>query len=463
MLTREENELLTRTGPGTPMGMLMRRYWVPALFSDRLAEPDGAPLRVKLLGERLVAFRDTKGRVDRKVQNRDSDYLIDRALQKSGHYTGIRGLGTQDCGIQESMGPIADRTGENLGVGDTAIAKIRPRKRRNSMRALAAIAAAVALLATPAAADPVKIRVSWVAIVSNMPSILFLKPGLARHEGKSYVFEAAHYSSTPLMIPALATGDLDIATFAYSSLGAAIVKAGLDDVRVIADELQDGVEGYYSDEYMVRKDSPIRTVEDLKGKILASSGIGGAMDVPMRGMLKKHGLDPLKDVTIVEVGMPNHRAALADGKVDLISSPLPFSQDPNLRAMARTLFTQHEAAGTTQMIMWSARAGWLAKNRAAVVDFLEDTIRARRWYADPANHDEAVKLVTTLTKEPAEHYKSWLFTKADYFRDPNDEPNLGALQQNLDTLAETNLLPAKIDIAAHADLSLVKEAAARLK
>ncbi len=63
MLTREENELLTRTGPGTPMGALMRRYWIPALFSDRLPEPDCAPVRVRLLGENLVAFRDTEGRV----------------------------------------------------------------------------------------------------------------------------------------------------------------------------------------------------------------------------------------------------------------------------------------------------------------------------------------------------------------------------------------------------------------
>ena len=63
MLSREENELLTRTGPDTPMGALMRRYWIPALFSDQLSEPDGAPVRVKLLGEKLVAFRDTQGRV----------------------------------------------------------------------------------------------------------------------------------------------------------------------------------------------------------------------------------------------------------------------------------------------------------------------------------------------------------------------------------------------------------------
>jgi NitT/TauT family transport system substrate-binding protein len=137
--------------------------------------------------------------------------------------------------------------------------------------------------------------------------------------------------------------------------------------------------------------------------------------------------------------------------------------DPGLRAMARTLFTQRDAAGATQMILWAARAGWLAKNRAAVVDFLEDTIRIRRWYADPANHEEAIKLITAFTKEPADRYDSWLFTKQrDYFRDPNDEPNLAALQQNLDSLIGLNLLPARVDVPAHADLSLVKEAAARV-
>ena len=63
MLTREENELVTKTGPGTPMGEVMRRYWIPALLSRELAEPDGSPVRVQLLGEQLVAFRDTQGRI----------------------------------------------------------------------------------------------------------------------------------------------------------------------------------------------------------------------------------------------------------------------------------------------------------------------------------------------------------------------------------------------------------------
>jgi phenylpropionate dioxygenase-like ring-hydroxylating dioxygenase large terminal subunit len=63
MLSREENEMLTRTGPGTPMGELLRRFWLPALLPEEIAEPDGAPVRVRLLCEDLVAFRDSDGRL----------------------------------------------------------------------------------------------------------------------------------------------------------------------------------------------------------------------------------------------------------------------------------------------------------------------------------------------------------------------------------------------------------------
>ncbi len=62
-ITRAENELLTRTGPAAPMGKLFREYWLPAMLSERLPDRDGPPIAIKLLGERLVAFRDTQGRI----------------------------------------------------------------------------------------------------------------------------------------------------------------------------------------------------------------------------------------------------------------------------------------------------------------------------------------------------------------------------------------------------------------
>ncbi|MDE3206762.1 MAG: aromatic ring-hydroxylating dioxygenase subunit alpha, partial [Acidobacteriota bacterium] len=62
MLTHANNELLTRTGPGTHMGDLFRRYWIPALLAEELPDDDCPPVRVKLLSERMIAFRDSEGR-----------------------------------------------------------------------------------------------------------------------------------------------------------------------------------------------------------------------------------------------------------------------------------------------------------------------------------------------------------------------------------------------------------------
>jgi phthalate 4,5-dioxygenase len=63
MLSKEDNELLTRTGPGTPMGELFRRFWMPAMLSEELPGPDCVPVRLRLLSEDLIAFRDSEGRV----------------------------------------------------------------------------------------------------------------------------------------------------------------------------------------------------------------------------------------------------------------------------------------------------------------------------------------------------------------------------------------------------------------
>jgi len=63
MLSATDNETLTHTGPGTPMGELFRRFWIPVLLGDELPEPDCPPVRVRVMGEDCVAFRDTSGRV----------------------------------------------------------------------------------------------------------------------------------------------------------------------------------------------------------------------------------------------------------------------------------------------------------------------------------------------------------------------------------------------------------------
>ena len=81
VLSAEDNELLTRTGASTPMGQYLRRYWLPVALSRELPEPDGVPLRVKIMGENLVAFRDSEGivgLVDSRCPHRGADLYFGR-------------------------------------------------------------------------------------------------------------------------------------------------------------------------------------------------------------------------------------------------------------------------------------------------------------------------------------------------------------------------------------------------
>jgi NitT/TauT family transport system substrate-binding protein len=329
----------------------------------------------------------------------------------------------------------------------------------------------LAILLTAAAiaahAQPVKIRVAYVVPVANWASLLFEKPGLAKHQGKSYTFEAVHFQGTPQMITAIANDELEVADLAFASLAIAVQNAGMDDLRVIADEFQDGVPGYYTDEFFVLKDGPIKSVKDLKGKVVATNVAGSAVDIVMRAMLRKSGLDDKKDVNVIETAFPNMKATLLAKKADAIPGVIPFSFDPELRDKGRVLFTQKEAVGRTQMIVWAAREGFLKKNRAAMVDFMEDAIRAVRWYIDPRNHDEAVQIAARVSKRPAGGFDKWLFRKAgqdgDYYHDENMRPDLQALQANIDLQHQLGLVKASINVPKHADLSIVEEAAKRIR
>jgi sulfonate transport system substrate-binding protein len=317
-------------------------------------------------------------------------------------------------------------------------------------------------VASTAHADPIKIRVAYAVPVANWASLLSEKKELAKHWGTSYDFEAVRYQGTPPMITALAVNELEIGNLAYSTLALAIQNAGLDDLEVIADEFQDGAPGYYSDEFFVRKDSGIAKIEDLKGKVIATNATGSGIDIAMKAMLHQHGLEDKRDYTTIEAPFPAMAAMLAEKKVDLVPGVLPFSLNPALREASNVLFTQKEGVGRTQMIIWTARKSFLDKNRAAMVDFMEDVLRIERWYIDPKNHAEVTAIGARLLKVPPERL-DWLFSKQDYYRDPNGKPDLDALKKNVEMTKDLGFFSGSIDLGQHADLSIVEEAAKRLQ
>lgn len=331
------------------------------------------------------------------------------------------------------------------------------------LRKFALAACALGLLGVGAAkAEPVKIRMSWVAPLANWASLVTEKKDLAKHMGQSYTLETVRYPGTPQMIAAIANNELEVASIAYSSLAIAIDNAGLDDLRVIADEFQDGQPNTFSQEFYVRKDAGIDKVDDLKGKVIGTNGAGSAIDVAERAMLKKHGLEDKRDYTMLEGPLPAMPQMLLEKKVDLIPAVLPFAFNPKLRADGKILFYQRDALGITQMIVFASRKAFIDTHRAAMVDYMEDMLRIVHWYLDPKNHDEVVKIAAKVVKQPPERL-GWIFTKDDDYRDPNMVPNLEALQRNADVMKDLGFVKRQVDIKAHADLSLVEEAEKRLK
>src|SRR5262245_23668788 len=336
-----------------------------------------------------------------------------------------------------------------------------PSRREVGVLALAGLAS----LAVPGrafAADPVKIRIAWSVTPAQIAPIMTLPPDVAKHAGKSYVLDAVRVPGSGATLTALGAGELDIAPMTFIQLGPAIQNAGMADLRIVGDEFRDGYEDYNTNEYMVLKDSDIKEVKDLKGKIFATNGIGGGQDVFARVMLRKHGLEYPRDYTIIEATFPAMRAMLAEKKAHLVIGVKPFTEDPSFKAVARTLFTQKEAVGTSDMVFLTARTGYIQKNRAVLVDFFEDYIRSLRWYMDPSNHAAVVDIVARYTKVPPPQLQ-WIFTTQDFYRDPGAAPDLAAIQRRIDMLKEFNFVKAKLEVKKFADLSLIQDAAGRIK
>ena len=94
MLRKEQNDLVTQTGPGTAMGRLFRSYWTPVLLACELPENDGPPVRVKVLSERLVAFRDSRGAYG----------LIDEFCPTAAHRCGSAATRSAGCAAPITAG-----------------------------------------------------------------------------------------------------------------------------------------------------------------------------------------------------------------------------------------------------------------------------------------------------------------------------------------------------------------------
>jgi sulfonate transport system substrate-binding protein len=131
----------------------------------------------------------------------------------------------------------------------------------------------------------------------------------------------------------------------------------------------------------------------------------------------------------------------------------------------KVLFNGADAYGgkPTQAVFLAARQSFLDQNRDALKDFFEDHVRAVRWFQDPANRDEALKIVAKFIDAKPESLPD-LFTKQDTYRDPWVMPNVVGIQLVIDAAAKLEMVPRRIEVSPkYVDLSFVQEAKRRIE
>lgn len=323
----------------------------------------------------------------------------------------------------------------------------------------------ITLLAMPrAGADPLQMRIGWAQTPGHLaPLILELHnrhPEIFRHFGTSYTYEPVRFQGSTPQIVALAADELQIAAFGSTSLALAVTNAHLD-VRVVADVIQDGTEGHFSQPYLVLKDGPIQKVTDIKGKRVATNAIGSASDGAMRVILHRAGVMD-SDFTSIEANFASMPAMIEAGKVDLIPLLPQFAHDIEASGKYRTLFRISDAYGNAETVHWAMRADFIAEHRPQLVDFFEDHIRAVRWFLGPAHHDEAIQIAAAVTKLPAAQL-GYNFTQDDWYRSPDARADVPAIQKEIDASVELGILPKPIQIAPqYVDLTLIEDAKRRI-
>jgi ABC-type nitrate/sulfonate/bicarbonate transport system substrate-binding protein len=315
-----------------------------------------------------------------------------------------------------------------------------------------------------ASADPWAIRVGWVVTPGHLAPLIEelgkREPGVFKHLGQSYTLQAVHFQGTTPEIQAQAINELEVASFSTAAVALAITNARLDE-RIVADVVGDGMQGYFSENYVVQADGPIQKIEDVKGRRVATNAIGSASDAAMRTMFRRHGIKD-SDFTTVEANFGNMPAMLESGKVDLIGVLPQFAHGITGNPKYKVLFTALDAVGPTQAVVWGIRAEIIAAQRPALVDFFEDHIRARRWFLDPENRKEALAITAAVTKLPQDKL-GFAFTKDDFYRSPDGRPDLESVQKEIDEAVKLGVLPQPVQISPkHVDLSLIEEAKKRI-
>ncbi|MDB5511599.1 MAG: putative transporter, substrate binding protein [Enterovirga sp.] len=305
------------------------------------------------------------------------------------------------------------------------------------------VAAGVTVAPGARAQDVPSIRVGFTIPAEEGKYTMMRRPAEFPDLGKKYKIEWSQFQGTSAISQALAAGAIDCGTQGVLPIAQGTA-AGTLSVDIVAQHVGEKP-GSFSVYWAVKEDSPIKSVADLKGKTVGISIINGGTQGPFNLMLKKAGLDPQKDIKLVEVTFPLAEDALRQGRVDAVNMNQPFAARAEGKGGIRKLFSLSEALPNIVHILEACRKDFIAQKPDLARQYVKDlTLGMKKALA---NRDQTMQVVSEIMKVPVPVLDTYLLKDNDFAREPGAAPNFPAIQAMLDTYQAEGLIPKKMSAA----------------
>jgi len=315
------------------------------------------------------------------------------------------------------------------------------------------------LLPASAPAQVTTIRLQYIIPAEQLISLFDvpqIQQSVLKNYGKRYKMELMRSQGSPLVIAAMAAGEVDVGGgLAYNSFASAILKGVVPGgLTVISSDFYDSHPDYFNFTWLASADAPINSVQDLRGKKIGVLAIGTGVDATTWLMLKKNGLDPVRDVNIVEIPAPAMQEAVKSKKIDAGVFPSIFYY----RAMAtggfKKVFDSYQAWGKPYLFAFAAaRTDFLKKSPDAMRAFLEDYVGLLRHVYRPENRDAVIDAVAAQFKLPKPVLQQYYLTKKDVYRPLDGRASAEDLQHAVTRFHELGFLERDVEVARYIDNS----------
>jgi ABC-type nitrate/sulfonate/bicarbonate transport system substrate-binding protein len=321
--------------------------------------------------------------------------------------------------------------------------------RELSKLAMAFIGVAAALVQV-ANAEPVTLRLGYGGAAEEPLWLIIAKPDLGKNAGTSYKLEATRFQSSDKRSQAFEAGAIDLAS--GSANGIIFAAAEGVTAKIVASLSRESTRGFAT-AYYVKDESQIKSVKDLKGKVVGINGFSTSGELWLRTALEKDGVKET-DLTVTPVSFPAMQEALNAGKIDIGEFPQPFAALLENQMKVRKIFdSKYGVPFEEELIVITGKDDFLKKNATAVRAFLADLKVSTAFYIEHPKEARQILIDSKIVRVTPEIY----LNLKDYYHEPSLRVDPASLQKMQEAQMSVGFQKKSVNIPSIVDMSYLPE------